>query len=212
MNLSELKEALHDVAASFFVGATVIWAEQAATLPKLPYLTLKIGSLQRTAFPITDQDGIRYYPCQTTAEWNLYTKGKQIQEDSEKEAIYINTATSDLMDFFNFLESEEITDRLSAAGITISLLPPIRDLTGLQNDSQYRYRAMAEATVSYAQEAGGLYGLGGVPDVPNASGGGSQELAEAETSSIEEIELAEELELEDREPEALEPETLEPEG
>ncbi len=206
MNLLELKEALYDVAASFFVGATIIWAEQTATLPNLPYLTLKIGSLQRTAFPITSQDGIRYYPCQTTAEWNLYTKGKQIQGDREKEESYINTAASDLMDFFNFLESEETTDRLAAVGIAISLLLPNRDLTELQNDSQYRYRAMAEATIFYAQEADGLYGLSGLPDVPNASGGGSLELAEAETGSIEEIELTGGLGTEESNPEVLEAE------
>ena len=198
MNLLELKEALHETTASFFMGATVIWAEQAATLPKLPYLTLKIGSLQRTAFSITSQDGIRYYPCQTTAEFNLYTTGKPIQGSSQGEENYINTATSDLMDFFNFMESEEMTDRLAKAGIEISLLPPVRDLTELQNDSsKFRYRAMAEATISFAQEAEGLYGIGGMPEAPNASGGGSQEMAEAEISSIEEIELAEELEPED---------------
>ena len=194
MNLLELREALYETTASFFMGATVIWAEQAATLPKLPYLTLKVGSLQRTAFSITSQDGTRYYPCQTIAELNLYTKGKPIQRNGQGEENYINTATSDLMEFFNFMESEEMTDRLARAGIEVSLLPPIRDLTELQNDSQYRYRAMAEATISFAQEASGLYGLVGLPEMPNSSGGGSQEWIEAEINSIEGVELTESLE------------------
>lgn len=70
---------------------------------------------------------------------------------------YANTAASDLQDFFNYLDSEEVVNRLAAHGMDISLEPPVRDLTNLQNDSKYRYRAMAEATVSFSQEANGRW-------------------------------------------------------
>ena len=80
---------------------------------------------------------------------------------------------------------------IAGYGMDIMLMPPVRDLTNLQNDSKYRYRAMAEFTVSFVQEADGPYGMGGMPLVPNSSGGGTKEMAEAETETIEEVEITE---------------------
>lgn len=81
------------------------------------------------------------------------------------------------MIFFNYLESEEIVDRLASEGLNISLEPPIRDLTGLQNDSKYRYRAMAESVVSFSIMANGMFGVSGnYDDLPNSSGGGGNNM------------------------------------
>ncbi len=73
-------------------------------------------------------------------------------------------------------------------------MPPVRNLTGLQNSTQYRYRAMAEFTVTYVQEADGQYGISSMPMVPNSSGGGISDMAAAETEAIKEVELIEESE------------------
>ena len=191
MNLEEVKDALYDITAMFFYGATVIWAEQINTKPNPPCVTLKMGGMQKTAFPIVDEDGSRYYSCRTTAEVNLYTKGKPVTVGENVTGNYSNTATSDLMEFFNFIESENITDIMAGKGIEVTLIPPVRDLTSLLNDSKYRYRAMAEAAVTFPMEADGPYGIGGMPEIPNYSGGGVAEMAEAETDKIEEIEIIE---------------------
>ena len=191
MNMEDVKSVIYDVTAEFFHGATVIFAEQVNTKPELPYVTLKTGSIRRTRFPIVDGSGNRYYPCSTIMEINLYTKGKPVTAAPKATGNYANTAASDLTDYFDFLDSDVVVDRLAAYGIDISLEPPVRDLTDLQNDSKYRYRAMAEATVSYAQEADGPYGFGGM-NAPNSSGGGTSEMATAETDVIEEVEMIEE--------------------
>lgn len=191
MNLEEVKETLYDIAEMFFVGATVIWTEQINTKPPLPYVTLKVGGIQRTSFPVIDDDGNRYYPCRTTAEVNLYTKGKPVTVKEKATGNFANTAVSDLMDFFNFVESDYITDLLAGKGMDISLVPPVRDLTDLQNDSRYRYRSMAEVTVSFAEEADGPYGVGGMPFAPNSSGGGTSEMADATSDTIEEVGITE---------------------
>lgn len=191
MNLAMVKEVLYDIASMFFQGAPVIWAEQMNTKPVPPYVTLKVGAMNRTYFPLLGEAGNRYYPCNTTMEINLYTKGKPVTRQENMTGNFMNTAVSDLNDFFHFVESDEITDSLAGMGMDVSLIPPVRDLTGLENDSHYRYRSMAEATVSFPQEAGGPYGIGGMPDVPNYSGGGSAELAEAEDGVIESIEIEE---------------------
>lgn len=152
MNMESVESVIYDVTAEFFHGATVIWAEQVNTKPDLPYVTLKTGNLNRTRFPVVDDDGNRFYPCSTLLEINLYTKGKAVTVAENVTGNYANTAASDLQDFFNYLDSEEIVDKLAAHGMDISLEPPVRDLTNLQNDSKYRYRAMAEATVSFLKK------------------------------------------------------------
>lgn len=190
MNLEEVKSLIYDVTAEFFHGATVIFAEQVNTKPELPYVTLKTGGIRRTRFPIVDDDGNRYYPCSTMLEVNLYTRGKPVTAAPNVTGNYANTATSDLTDYFNFLDSEVVVDRLAANGVDISLEPPVRDLTDLQNDSKYRYRAMAEATVSFSQKADGPYGIGGT-DTPNPSGGGTSEMAAEWTYFIKEVEIVE---------------------
>ena len=160
MNLEMVKEVLYDIASMFFGQAVVIWAEQVNTKPVPPYVSLKVGNLNRTRFPLISEDGSRYYPCSTTMEINLYTKGKPISRQENATGNFMNTAVSDLNDFFQFVESEEITDLLAGKGMDVLLILPVRDLTGLENDSRYRYRAMAEATVSFPQEADGRYGIG----------------------------------------------------
>lgn len=190
MNLEGVRSVIYDVTAEFFQGATVLFAEQINTKPEPPYVTIKTGSVRRTRFPIVDDDGNRYYPCSTMLEMNLYTKGKPVTVAPNVTGNYANTATSDLMDYFNFLDSDVVVDQLAAYGMDVSLEPPVRDLTDLQNDSKYRYRAMAEATVSFAQEADGPYGIGGM-NAPNASGGGVSSMADTETDIIEEVEITE---------------------
>ena len=189
MTLEDVKSMIYDITAEFFCGATVIWAEQINTKPETPYITLKLGGIRKTLFPLVNGDE-RAYSCSTTLEVNLYTKGKAITVAERVTGNYINTATSDLFDYFSFIESDVIVDRLAAYGLDITLEPPIRDLTALQNDSKYRYRAMAEATVSFIQNANGPYGVGG-RTLPNASGGGTVEISNTITDIIEEADIKE---------------------
>ena len=100
MNLVEVKERLYDSAACFFAGAVVIWAEQIGTRPEPPYVTLRMGEISRTAFPVEDDEGRRSYHCSTAIEVNLYTRGRSLTEEgTDITGNYINTATADLMEF-----------------------------------------------------------------------------------------------------------------
>lgn len=188
MRVEEVKSLICELAEDFFRGATVIFAEQINTKPAPPYVTIKMGGINRTRFPIVD-GGQRHYHCSAVLEVNLYTKGKPVTAAKKSTGNWANTATADLMDFFNYLDSDSIQDKLAEHGVDISLEPPVRDLTDLQNDSKYRYRAMAEATVSFAQAADGRYGIGGT-ELPNPSGGGAPEMADGD-EFIEEAEITE---------------------
>lgn len=191
MNISQVREVVFELTSMFFQGATVIWAEQSNTMSTPPYVTLKTNGLNRTRNPVTTKDGKRYYPCSTKLEVNLYTKGEPITAGENMPINYANTAVSDLCDFFNFLDSEEMTDIAADKGICIVLEPPIRDLSELQNETRYRYRAMAEATILFAQEADGLYALSGMTAAPNNSGGATEEMRSAEMHEIKEVEMNE---------------------
>ena len=190
MKMEEIESIVYEIVSDFFHGATVIWAEQVNTKPTLPFVTIKTGNINRTRFPIIDEEGRRFYPCSTILEINLYTKGKPVMVGTKVTGNYANTSASDLQDFFSYLDSENIVDKLAMNGIDISLEGPIRDLTNLQNDSKFRYRAMAEATLSYAQEANGAFGIGGL-EMPNPSGGGTSEMQEAFTEEIVGFEIEE---------------------
>lgn len=188
MNLEEVKDKLYELTSVFFgKGATIVWAEQINTKPKLPYVTLKTNGIKRNVFLLQEDDGRRFYHCETTFEINLYTSGKKMTKGTKSTANYANTATSDLMDFFNFLDSEFGIDFLSENEMSISLMRNVRDLTQLENESKYRYRAMAEAVVSFMTEASGLYGIKNTSSFPNSSGGGSQEQANTEIEQIETV-------------------------
>lgn len=189
MTLEKVKEQICKITEFYFTGATVLWAELANTKPPLPYVTLKIGHLDRTAFPIEEEteERERSYQCSTILEVNLYTRESMITEEKVTGS-YANTALSDLTSFTNFLESEEITDRLAKDGIAISLMPPARDLSFLENETAYRYRAMAEYAVSFVIQADGAYGIGGM-EIPNWSGGGTKEMAETPIEAIKEVEI-----------------------
>lgn len=191
MNLDAVKDVIHNITEKFFAGATVIWAEQINTKPVLPYVTLKVGNVNKTVFPVIDKVGNRFYPCSTILEVNLYTRGRMVTTGDYATGNYANTATSDMMDFFKFLESDEMVDYLAGNGIDILLNPPIRDLTELQNDSRYRYRSMAEATVSYLEDANGAYGISDMKEIPNSSGGGIKEMAETEGETFTSAEVTE---------------------
>lgn len=192
MNLSQVREKLYEITAMFFAEATVIWAEQISTKPLVPYVTIKIGNISKSLFPYVDEKTrIKYYPCSTIAEINLYTKGKLIHVNEKVTGNYENTALDDMMDFVKFIESETVTDIIVGYNLDIQLMPPIRDLSEIMNDTKYRYRSMAEFTINYMEEAKGLYGISGNEKIPNSSGGGCKK-HKREECYFEEVEIKEE--------------------
>lgn len=197
MDLESVKEKVYDITEMFFKGATIFWTEQGNTKPEPPYVTLKVGDVKRNLFP-AEEDGRKVYQCSTRLEVNLYTLGKKIVWDRENTtANYINTATSDMMNFCNYLDSEYVTDFFYAYDMGILFLSPVRDLTELQpNKRNYRYRSMAEFEVSFIEEADGMYGVLGV-ELPNYSGGGTEEMAAREIEPIESVEIQYNKEVED---------------
>ena len=193
MNLGEVKQLLYEAVVKYHPGAMVVWEKTKGVTPKPPYITLGYSNLNRSLFPLSDDEGThKYYNYSFTFEINLYTVGKPVKDDSEKVLYYENTAVEDLEEFVRFLDSEEITDELAKKNVTIVINPPVRDLSELIGDTKFNYRSMAEFTVTFVGLADGRYGVSGNKMVPNPSGGGLKEFTEAENSVIEEVIIKEE--------------------
>lgn len=193
MNLGEIKRLLYEAVLRYHPKAAIVWEKTKGVTPRPPYITLGYHNLNRALFTLSDDDGIhRYYNYSLTFEVNLYTDGRELTEDGEGIGAYENTAVEDLEEFVRFLDSEEMTDELARHGVTILVEPPIRDLSELIGDIRFQYRAMAEFTVSFMGASDGRYGISGNKVVPNPSGGGTIEMAEAVDEFIEEAEINEE--------------------
>lgn len=192
MDLGAVKQLIYEMAVRYHPGALVVWEKTKGVTPRPPYITLGYSNLERSLFPLSDDENEhKYYNYTLTFEINLYTVGKEIKVNGEGTGAYENTAVEDLEEFVRFLDSGAITDELAMKEVTIVLIPPIRDLSELIGDTKFNYRSMAEFAVSFVQEADGPYGIGGMPLIPNSSGGGTKEMAEAESETIKTVEITE---------------------
>ena len=176
MSLSKVKENVYDIVSGFFSSGTVIWDKQVATKPKLPYVTLKTGSVTKKVFAVQDENLARWYECKTILEINVYTQGRKINIDDATISNYEDTSVDDLTDLVIYLESDEIQDVLAELNIDMSLKGDIRPLSNLMNDTKYRYRAMVEIELTWTEKTSGAYGMGQKEQLPNYSGGGSNTL------------------------------------
>lgn len=193
MTLGEVKQLLYEVVAMYHPAAMIVWEKTKGITPKPPYITLGYSNLSRSMFPLSDDEGeYRYYNYSFTFEINLYTVGKEITVDGAGTGAYENTAVEDLEEFVRFLDSEKMTDSLADQNVTIVMNPPIRDISELIGDTKFNYRSMCEFTVTFVGTANGRYGVSGSETIPNSSGGGLEEFAEAEGFVIEEISIEEE--------------------
>lgn len=187
MTFSEVKRFLYEIVKRYHPGAMVVWTNTKGVTPKPPYITLGYNNLNRHTFPWFDVNSEhKYYNYDFVFEINLYTAGKRVKVGNDN--YYENTSVDDLEEFIRFLDSEEITGEFTEKNITIVTSPPIRNLSELIGDTKFSYRAMCEFSVSYVGTADGSYGIGGA-DIPNASGGGTDDMADNELSAIEEVEI-----------------------
>lgn len=192
MSIKIAKKYCRNIVAAYFGEGHVFFAEQKMTKRPVPYLTIKLASLGKnrtkiTKYDIDNQCFKDYRMASTKMEVNLYTLGKNIAEEGY-DPVYENTAVEDMDDFVKFLQSDEIIEDMSRNNIVIALDGEIKDLSFLENSSEFRYRAMAEFGVNFVDISYGQYGQNAIHDLPNSSGGGTMEMI-ADTNVIEKIDL-----------------------
>ncbi len=192
MDLGEVKQLIYEMVARYHPGALIVWQKTKGVTPRPPYITLGYNNLERSLFLLPDDESEhKYYNYTFTLEINLYTIGREIKVNGVGTGAYENTAVEDLEEFVRFLESEAITNELAMKGVSVVLTPPIRDFSELIGDTKFHYRSMAEFVVAYTGLADGEYGVQGSKLIPNPSGGGTKEMAEAGAAVIETVEITE---------------------
>lgn len=187
MNLSELKEHLHNIIQTYFGGATVAWAEQKIVKPTLPLITLKLDSLTYPlhSIKVIDSDeSTGYIPSSVRLEVQLFTEGEE-KIDDEGDKYIVNTAMSDMMDFVNYINSDYVLDICDELDIAIRTEGPIQDISALLNDTRYEFRAMQDFFVSFTQTSAGKAGISRLDWQQTPSGGGTAELADMQDDFIE---------------------------
>lgn len=192
MNIREAKKYSRDIVATYFGDGHVFYAEQKMAKKPVPYLTVKFSGSGKSRSKITKHDRESqlfkdYWQANIKMELNLYTLGKNIAP-KDAEPVYENTAVEDMDDFMKFLCSDEIVEDMDRNNIVIAINGRIRDLSFLENDSEFRYRSMAEFDVNFIDSSYGAYGQNAIADLPNTSGGGTKEMV-ADSSVIENIEV-----------------------
>ena len=132
MSFSEVKKFIYELVKRYHPGAMVVWTKTKGVTPKPPYITLGYSNLNRSAFPLSDDEREhRYYNYDFIFEINLYTVGREVKAGNSN--YYENTAVEDLEEFIRFLDSDGITEELAKKDVTIVMNPPIRDLSGVKN-------------------------------------------------------------------------------
>jgi len=172
MRFNDVRNTIYTVASNYF--QSVWFAEQKMVKPVEPYITIKFGDVNKSTFPLNymDNQGEVHseWVMESSLEVNIFSKGKEVS------GAYVNETLGDMIDFQNYLDSEAISDLLSANGITIMKNGGVRDLAGIINETLYRYRAEAEFRVFFIDDTKGQYNIGNKPTIPDSSGGGKQNL------------------------------------
>lgn len=188
MTIEELRDSLCDIIQGYFAGADVAWAEQNAVKSTNPLIRLKLGSIKRANHFITEtQNNVPtgYIASTTRLTVDLFTHGRKIT-DEEGYTIYVNTAMDDMADFMNYLMSPYVDDLCEGLNISIRPDGDIKDTSAVV-DNDYSYRSMAEFVVNFVQETRGYAGISRDNWQPTPSGGGTQELANKELTTIDEV-------------------------
>lgn len=175
MNINGVRSAIYEIVSRYFAGAEVAWGDTNMTKPKLPFVTLKLGDVQRAMWPnkrYVDGEPFYDYPSQVRLTINLFTRGKKVLQGQDM-AIREDTSENDMMEFENFVNSDWFISWEKQKNIYIRPDGPVRPLTALINDTNWEYRAMAEFIVAYTEIASGATTVWS----QNPSGGGSEELA-----------------------------------
>ena len=176
MNINGVKNAIYEIVSRYFAGATVAWGDTNMTKPRLPFITLKLGDVQRALWPnkkYVNGEAVYDYPSQARLTVNLFTRGKQVLQ-GEGTAIREDTSENDMMEFLNFVNSDWFIQWEKGKNIYIRPDGPVRPLSALTNDVNWEYRSMAEFVVAYTEIAEGATTVWS----QNPSGGGSKELAD----------------------------------
>lgn len=194
MKVSELKDALYGIIATYYPKTEIRWGKQKrAVKPLGDFIQLKLAPIEfsnHTNEELQNDAPIGYIASTTHLEVQLFTHGrkKTITEDGESITITENTALDDIMDLTKFLTSNYADDYYREHDFSIVADGPAQDVSEVL-DEDYEYRAFQEYLVFFNQTQTGYAGISDTAWKPTASGGGTKELADKQMESLDPSEI-----------------------
>ncbi len=189
MTISELKDAIFEIVAEYFKGAIVSWLNQSGggVKPKSAFVKLTLGNFggSQHSQDTEDEETNEIYqstPSDCYLTVDLFTHGKEVNTPSG--TYYEDTATNDLDDFVNYMESDYVLSLCDKYNITIQKEGKLDDLSAVV-DTSYEYRARQLFTVMFMREAHGEAGISRNGWKQTPSGGGSKELADKQNIDVD---------------------------
>ena len=166
MKLSEVKEYIYDLASKYFAGATIVWDGEYAERPPVPYLHLRMDTLNTSEYPSDtyfDDTGLytEAYQADFMLEAKLYTRGADDWEEGSISSS-MNTALSDLHLFANYMKSRKVLDRDADMNVCFEQEGQVNDTSVVINNNKREFSSMVEYHVYFVMENKGGYGISDV--------------------------------------------------
>lgn len=162
VTVSELRNTMRELCELYFTGAIVTHTKQSFMAKQSkPLVTITMGSVSRPINPpvkIIDGRPVAFYAATVPVQIDLFTHGRQMDLAPGFTSVMENTAEDDMLSFCDFLNSEYAVQWCHRRDIAIVVPNTVTDLTGIINDTNYEYRAMIEAMVSFTMTSLGYSG------------------------------------------------------
>jgi len=194
MRVSELKDVLFDIIATYYPNTVIRWSKQKrAVKPSGDFIQLNLAPIEfsnHTNKELQNDAPIGYIESKTRLEVQIFTHGKKrvISDSDGSITITENTALDDIMELTKFLTSDYADSYYREHDISVQADGPAQDISEVL-DEDYEYRAFQEYIVFFNQTQAGYAGISRRNWEPTASGGGTKELAEKQTESLEPSEI-----------------------
>ena len=194
MKVSELKDVLVDLIAIYYPNTEIRWGKQKrAVKPSGDFIQLNLAPINfsnHSNEELQNNAQIGYIESKTRLEVQLFTHGakKTITDSDGTFTIVENTALDDMMELTKFLTSKYADDYYREHDISVQAEGAAQDISEVL-DEDYEYRAFQEYTVFFNQTQEGYAGISNSNWKPTASGGGTKELADKQTESLEPSEI-----------------------
>lgn len=213
MRLGEAKELFRQLTKKYFAGATVIFSNQPRTAkPEIPLVVITTGNTRRPHTPNQVFEGghqIGYYQTKLPITVDLFTNGSPLVNNGAVIA-YENNALEDILAFADFLNSDWSISWCHENDVSLIIDGDVQDLSGVVNDTSYEFRARMTVNFYFTHVTVGTAAVldetsirnpdrekDALPIVvpvfsPTPSGGGTQELANADVGYYTNVEIKEE--------------------
>lgn len=160
MTVSGAKELFRKLVKEHFANSTVIFDRQSRVAkPEIPLVTISPGNVKRhraanEILDLPEREG--YFHCKLLFVVDLFSHGSPVyDDDTQTEVAREDTATDEMSQFANFLDSEYVTLWSNTHDVAVQVEGDVQNLTGAVNDTTYEFRSRLIVNFYFTQKTVG---------------------------------------------------------